>query len=249
MGRADPLDQPACLRRRGEHVGLHRRERLERHDRAGRFEHGHEPGKHLVEMVRGLLVRNAGQQASLFRRPKDEHAAAEISREPGDVAEIRDRPVPHGGIGVRDMKPLRLRQQPVEADAVEPGGGERPTDLCAGGGGNVGDERREREGGDLEAGVATRSRTLAGLRERPVTKRLVADRVAHHTHGSWLMAHGFRSASAEPPDSSRIRSRRNSTGAPSDSRQRNPLAGVQPLPPDTSCPFTQSRTSPSMARM
>ena len=186
VARADPLDQPACLRRRGEHVGLHRRERFERHDRAGRFKHGHEPGKHLVEMVRGLLVRNAGQQASLFRRPKDEHAAAEISREPGDVAEIRDRPVPHGGIGVRDMKPLRLRQQPVEADAVEPGGGERPPDLCAGGDGNVGDERREREGGDLEAGVATRSRTLAGLRERPVTKRLVADRVAHHTHGSWL---------------------------------------------------------------
>jgi hypothetical protein len=49
--------------------------------------------------------------------------------------------------------------------------------------------------------------------------------------------------------SSRIRWWRNSTGAPSDSRQRKPAAGEQPVPPDTSWPFTQRRTSPSIARM
>ena len=48
--------------------------------------------------------------------------------------------------------------------------------------------------------------------------------------------------------SSRIRMFRNSTGAPSASRQRYPLRGAAPLPPDTSSPFTQSRISPSIAR-
>ena len=42
---------------------------------------------------------------------------------------------------------------------------------------------------------------------------------------------------------------RNSTGAPSASRQRWPVAGLQSEPPETSWPFTQSRTSPSIARM
>ena len=48
--------------------------------------------------------------------------------------------------------------------------------------------------------------------------------------------------------SSRIRKFRNSTGEPSDSRHKKPLAGEQPVPPETSSPFTQRRTSPLMAR-
>ena len=47
----------------------------------------------------------------------------------------------------------------------------------------------------------------------------------------------------------RIRSRRNSTGAPSDSRHKKPSAGLHSVPPETSWPLTHSRTSPSMARM
>jgi len=46
----------------------------------------------------------------------------------------------------------------------------------------------------------------------------------------------------------RIRRLRNSTGEPSDSRHRKPLAGEQPVPPETSSPFTHRRTSPLMAR-
>src|SRR5437016_2956405 len=41
--------------------------------------------------------------------------------------------------------------------------------------------------------------------------------------------------------SSRIRSSRNSTGEPSDSRHRYPVAGWQFVPPETSSPLTQSR--------
>ena len=49
--------------------------------------------------------------------------------------------------------------------------------------------------------------------------------------------------------SSRIRRLRKSTGDPSDSRQRKPVLGLQPLPPETSSPLTHSRTSPLIARM
>ena len=47
---------------------------------------------------------------------------------------------------------------------------------------------------------------------------------------------------------SRIRMSLNSTGDPSDSRQRYPVRGSQLLPPETSSPLTQSRISPLMAR-
>ena len=49
--------------------------------------------------------------------------------------------------------------------------------------------------------------------------------------------------------SSRIRRFLNSIGEPSDSRQTKPLAGSQPVPPETSSPLTHNRTSPLMARM
>ena len=48
--------------------------------------------------------------------------------------------------------------------------------------------------------------------------------------------------------SGRIRMLRNSTGAPSASMHRWPRAGSAPVPPETSAPFTQSRTSPLTAR-
>lgn len=49
--------------------------------------------------------------------------------------------------------------------------------------------------------------------------------------------------------SSRRRRPRNSTGDPSLSRHRYPVRGLQLVPPDTSRPLTQRRTSPLMARM
>ena len=48
--------------------------------------------------------------------------------------------------------------------------------------------------------------------------------------------------------SSRIHNSRNSTGDPSDSRQRWPVRGSHSLPPETSSPLTQSRISPLIAR-
>lgn len=48
--------------------------------------------------------------------------------------------------------------------------------------------------------------------------------------------------------SSRRRRFLNSTGEPSDSRQRKPVFGSQPVPPETSVPLTQRRTSPLMQR-
>lgn|GEM_PF-6349465 len=49
--------------------------------------------------------------------------------------------------------------------------------------------------------------------------------------------------------SSRIRRPRKSIGEPSLSNARYPVAGEHWFPPETSTPFTQSRTSPLMARM
>ena len=48
--------------------------------------------------------------------------------------------------------------------------------------------------------------------------------------------------------SSRTRMLRNSTGDPSASRQRKPVRGSAPRPPETSSPFTQRRISPLMPR-
>lgn len=52
-----------------------------------------------------------------------------------------------------------------------------------------------------------------------------------------------------PHGNSRMRSLRKRIGEPSLSRQRYPVAGSQPVPPETSSPLTQRRTSPLMPRM
>ena len=53
---------------------------------------------------------------------------------------------------------------------------------------------------------------------------------------------------APPHGSSRIRTFLNSTGEPSDSRQRKPERGSHWDPPETSSPLTQSRISPLIPR-
>ncbi len=56
------------------------------------------------------------------------------------------------------------------------------------------------------------------------------------------------SSAAASQGSSRMRRFLNSTGEPSDSRQRNPEWGSQPVPPETSSPLTQSLISPLIPR-
>jgi hypothetical protein len=57
-----------------------------------------------------------------------------------------------------------------------------------------------------------------------------------------------RSSAAAAQGNSRMLRFLNSTGDPSDSRQRNPEWGSQPVPPETSSPLTQSLISPLIPR-
>ena len=65
----------------------------------------------------------------------------------------------------------------------------------------------------------------------------------------WLRRVGDRRSERDGYGNVRSRSSRNSTGDPSDSRQRYPVAGRQSVPPETSSPLTHKRTSPLIARM
>ena len=58
------------------------------------------------------------------------------------------------GVGVVELEAFGLCQQPVEADEGEAGAFDRTPDAEAVGGGEVGDEVAEGEGGQLEALVA-----------------------------------------------------------------------------------------------
>ena len=131
-------------------------------------------------MISRLFKRYARPQAPLLGRSEDEHAAAEISTESGEFTEIGDRSLPHGGVGIRHMKPRRLGQEPVEPHALEPGGLKRATEVGPLSRRHLGGEWCQCERGDLEARIAACRGVIAGFCERPVAIGFIADGIAHN---------------------------------------------------------------------
>ena len=132
-----------------------------------------------MDVVDRLLGRHAGHEAALLRRSEDEHAATEVVAQPGEFPEVVHRAAADVGVGMGHVEALCLRQQPVKPHAVKTRPGDRPADLAASRSRQVGRERREGEGGDLDARVAAGGGDVAGLRQRPIAEGLVADRVAN----------------------------------------------------------------------
>jgi hypothetical protein len=112
-------------------------------------------------------------------RAKHHHAAAEVAAEVRERLEIRDGTVAHIGIGMRDVKAFRLREQPVKPDAFEPRAGDGAADLFTLRWRNVRRQPAESEWSNLEAPVAALGGEVAGPRERPVLEGFVADGVGH----------------------------------------------------------------------
>ena len=126
-----------------------------------------------------LLVAYSFEKIALLRRAEDHDGSVEVTAKPGEFLQILTGTPANRFVGRGEVESFGLGEEPMEADAFEPG----ILDLLFHGvplfGADFSRAGGKGKGGYLDAGVADFTGIPEGLFERPVLEGFVADRVFH----------------------------------------------------------------------
>ena len=140
-------------------------------------------GNHLLQDpgggLHGVFAAHAREQAALHGRAEHQDPAAQVGAQAHELAEIVGRTAADLGVGMRQVEAFGLGQQPMQADdfqAVLIGQAPQLGPLL---GRHIAGVFGQREGRNLDAGIAALGGEGKGLLMRPILKRLVADGELH----------------------------------------------------------------------